>query len=135
MADAALTVKSYLIIDSTLIAMLGPMSVKAGGLPPAFDPATGPVVVVALHTGHLHEESPALALEFMRITVWAGANQFLEAWNAYARIQKLLASVNMINVSPYGFIVRSTEMSHTPMTDSETGWATITGIYGMEIHD
>src|SRR5678816_28093 len=129
MADAALTVKSYLIQDATLMAMLGTLGVKSGELSEKFNPAFKPVITVALHTGKVHSEVSAIAFEVMRVRVWAGKNQYQLAWNVYAQVQRLLAGTNMINVAPYGFITSSTEASHTPITEPESGWATILGIF------
>src|SRR5678816_3891910 len=103
--------------------MLGPMNVKAGELPAKFNPATGPVVTVALHAGKSHPEATELATDRIRVRVWAGVNQDQLAFNVYNEVKRWMHGANMVNLSPYGTIVISQEASRQSVTDRETGWA------------
>jgi len=133
MVDPALLVKMYLLQDAALVAMLGRYTVRRGDLPPKFNPVLGACITTSMHTGKAHSEVLPIRADWVRVRVWAGVNQYAQAWNIYGEVNRWLHGQNNVDLSPYGFMLSSQEQSAQEVTDpgpgDSLGWSTVNSFY------
>lgn len=130
MVDVNILLRSWLLQNPTLFGMM--QGVYISDLPEKFDPANGPGIVIAHRGGNTHSEIPTLLNPRIQIAVWANKWEYKKARDVYGLVHDTIVG-QTVDLGAPGKIISVVEAMHgQDLTDPDTGWCTVVGMFLIE---